>query len=144
MLWPHPPPGGRHCQAVRGRVHRLDDGPGLPQGLHASARGQGTQHVHPDHPQAPLQRLCTKVGSSWGPSCAFSLCSFDKSRIQSIFLESPPQTDFHSVAKTHLELCATNDNILFIKLSSDKFSGKTTEMASTHFDFFVSTHPVLK
>lgn len=62
VLWPHPSPGGWHCQTVRGCVYRLDDGPGVPEGLHASAGGQGAQHVHPDHPQAPLQRLCTKVG----------------------------------------------------------------------------------
>lgn len=76
VLRPHPPTGGRHCQAVRGRVHRLDDGPGLPQGLHASASGQGTQLVHPNHPQAPLQRLCTEVGSTRRPSCALTKRGF--------------------------------------------------------------------
>lgn len=61
VLWPHPPPGGGHCQAVCGCVHRLDDGPGVTQGLDASACGQGAQYVRPDHPQTSLQRLCTKV-----------------------------------------------------------------------------------
>lgn len=63
VLWPHPPPGGRHREAVCGCVHRLDDGPGVAQGLHAYAGCQGAQHVRPDHPQTPLQRLCAKVGS---------------------------------------------------------------------------------
>lgn len=29
LLWPDPPLRGGHCQAVCGRVHRLDDGPGV-------------------------------------------------------------------------------------------------------------------
>lgn len=61
VLRPHPALGRRHCQAVCGRVHRLDDGPGVSQGLHASAGGQGAQYVRADHPQTSLQRLCTKV-----------------------------------------------------------------------------------
>lgn len=29
LLWSDPPLRGGHCQAVCGRVHRLDDGPGV-------------------------------------------------------------------------------------------------------------------
>lgn len=61
VLRPYPPPGGGDCQAVCGCVHGLDDGPGLTQGLDASACGQRAQYVCPDHPQTSLQRLCTKV-----------------------------------------------------------------------------------
>lgn len=61
VLRPDPAPGGGHCEAVCGRVHRLDDGSGVPPGLHAPARRQGAQPVRPDHPQAPLQRLPAQV-----------------------------------------------------------------------------------
>lgn len=50
VLWPNPSPRRGHCQAVRGCVHRLDDGPGVAQRLDASACGQGAQYVRPDHP----------------------------------------------------------------------------------------------
>lgn len=65
VLWPHPPLRGGHSQVVCWRLHWLDDGPGNTQGLHASACGQGAQHVCPDDPQTPLQRLCTKVCNSY-------------------------------------------------------------------------------
>ena len=61
VLRPHPPPRGGHCQAVCGCVHRLDDGPGVAQGLNASAGCQGAKYVCPDHPQTSLQCFCTKV-----------------------------------------------------------------------------------
>lgn len=61
LLWPDTPFGGGHCQAVCGRIHGLDDGPGVTEGLDATACGEGAQHVHPDYSQTPLQRLCAKV-----------------------------------------------------------------------------------
>lgn len=61
LLWPDPPLRGGHCQAVRGCLHRLDDGPGVTQGLDASACSQGAQYVRPNHSKASVQRFCTKV-----------------------------------------------------------------------------------
>ena len=49
-LWSKPSPRWGYCQTVRGCLHRLDDGPGVTQGLYASACGQGAQSVHSDHP----------------------------------------------------------------------------------------------